>query len=71
MCLVVWPKCNIKLAVNDLIDIRPSPSKIPTNFSFKSWGKFIADLSAEDKRLIPLVERLKKKIKLLKNIILY
>ena len=61
MCLVVWPKCNIELAVNDLLDIWPSPSKIPTNISFKSWGKIIADFSAEDKHLIPLVEWLSKK----------
>ena len=31
-----------------------SPSKIPTNTSFVSWGIVIKALSAEDKRIIPL-----------------
>ena len=34
-----------------------SPSNIPTNISFMSSGIVIKDLSAEDKRLIPFVER--------------
>lgn len=34
-----------------------SPSKIPTKISFISLGIVIKALSADDKRLIPFVER--------------
>ena len=37
-----------------------SPSKIPTNISFVSLGIDTKALSAEDKRLIPFVERAAK-----------
>lgn len=41
-----------------------SPSNIPTNISFTSLGIVIKSLSAEDKRLIPFVERAANKTKL-------
>jgi len=41
-----------------------SPSNIPTNTSFISLGNVIKALSAEDKRVIPFVERAAKRIKL-------
>jgi len=35
----------------------PSPSNIPTNISYISFGNFIKALSNEDKHPIPFVER--------------
>ena len=50
-----------------------SASKIPTNISLISSGIVIKALSAEDKRIIPLVERVAYNTKLvdIKEMVIY
>ena len=52
-----WAYTNLELPVEDLFTMWASPGIIPINISFIYWGSVIKALSAEDKRVIPFVDR--------------